>query len=204
MSRSSLWVMDEHLAGEELVEFSNSHLFSPMAWDILFEKYLPNETQGLTGKKSFIIAAMFDESIHVRLNEKINNSTIQEDRIVWELTQQQVFFTKDKVFVADVIKRFLTVNKVFSENLGAHIHERFQEVANEILELDERTQPYFIFKNTSVDDGVEYWFHGYDEDEEDYISRTLKDIKQNVTEFVVIENNRVKEFIPNTDFLHTK
>lgn len=195
MSTSTLWTMNENFEGEVLEEFSNSHLLTPMAWEILFNKYL--------SRTGFSSVAEFDESIPRELNEKINNSTIEEDRIVWELTKQQVFFTKDKVLVADAIKRFLSVNKLFTGNLGTHIHERFQEVANEILKLDEQKQPYFIFKNTSVDDGVQCWFYGYDIEKGKCVSRTLKDIKENVAEFVIFENNQIKEWVTNIELLHT-
>lgn len=41
MSSSSLWIMDKDYYGYEDTEFINSWLFSPIAWDVLLEKYMP-------------------------------------------------------------------------------------------------------------------------------------------------------------------
>ncbi|WCF11542.1 hypothetical protein NDS46_31795 (plasmid) [Paenibacillus thiaminolyticus] len=196
MSMSSLWVMNKDFYGKEIVEFNNSWLLSPIVWEILFEKYLPHEVYTEYGKRSYIASSMFDNSIGRRLNEEINNSITQEDRIVWELTQQQVFFTKDKDIVGTALHNFLKINSELSNHLGNHIHERFENVAREILELNEQESPYFIFKNSSVDDRVECWF----KDEDGNLTGTLKDVKQQVIEFVVIKNAKISGFISNIDF----
>ena len=44
--------------------------------------------------------------------------------------------------------------------------ERFKEIADDIKNLDD-TLECFVFKNSSCDDGVEYWFYGWDEEEEE-------------------------------------
>lgn len=205
MSRSSLWVMNNEFHGEELVEFNNSWLLSPVAWDILFEKYLPEDLYNEFGdKKSYLSASMFDNTLHQRLNEKINNSSIQVDRTAWELSMQQVFYTKDKEFVAKALKNFLEVNSKFTRDLETHIHERFDEVAEEILKLDKSETPYFIFKNTSVDDNVEYWFEKYDEKEDEYLSSSLNELDKYVTEFVVIKDEKIQGFISNLEFFKDK
>ena len=197
MSSSSLWIMDKEFKGEEIQEFSNSWCFSPIVLDILFKEYLHN---GVNVDKTFITESMFNRSVHGELNNLINCATNQEDRVLWELANQQVFFTKDKEFIAKAIKNFLQNHPTLSLGLGQHIVERFVEVANEILNIDENEYPNFVFKNTSCDDGVENWFEKYNEDLDEYENGSLKDIKEIVCEFVIIENENVKNFITNINY----
>lgn len=195
MSSSSLWVMDKNFNGCEVANFYNSWLVTPVSWDILLNKYLPTFEE-----RNFMSASMFDDKLFGKLNTKINNSDIQEDRVLWEMGNQQVFFTKDKEFIANSLKSFLTINSKLATKLGEHIHERFVEVVNEILNIDIEKYPYFIFKNTSCDDGVEYWFKKYDEEEGDYSDRSLRYLEKSVTEFVIIEKDKIVSFIGNLDY----
>ncbi|MCY7865931.1 hypothetical protein P8918_13100 [Bacillus spizizenii] len=201
MSTSSLWGLDKDYKGSEEVEFSNSWWFSPIAWDILFQKYLPEKVTVQFGSRTnFMTATMFDKTIEGDLNEKINNSEVIEDRIVWELSMQQIFFTKDKELVVESIKHFLETNKEFAGDCGEHIYERFNEVADEISKLEEADHPYFVFKNTSVDDAVEYWFQKYDEEEEEYEEASLRDMDRHVAEFVFIEDGKITGFKSNMQY----
>lgn len=197
MSSSSLWGVNNNFNGEEILEFGNSWLFTPIADDILFQKYLPHKVNTSYGKANFMTAIMFDNSIHRDLNDKVNKCTIQEDRIVWEITNQQMFCVKDKEFIASCIDKFLETNKDFTIDLGGHIFNRFSEIAEEIRNLNEDKHSFFIFKNTSCDDGVEYWFEKYNEESEEYEKRSLLDLEEHVTELVVIKNNYVNGFISN-------
>jgi hypothetical protein len=201
MSRSSLWVMDKEFKGSETQEFSNSWLLSPIPWDVLFQKYLPEKVTTQFGSRTtFMTATMFDNTIESLLNERVNNSEEQVDRLIWELSMQQVFHTKDKELVANALRTFLTLNQEFAADCGEHIHERFNEVADEIMLLSEDAHPYFVFKNTSVDDNVEFWFRKYNEEEEEYEDASLKEMDRRVTEFVMIEDGKVTGFISNTEF----
>jgi len=204
MSVSSLWVMDKEYKGEEVLEFKNSWLFSPMVWGVLLDKYMTEEIKTPYGYKKNMIT---DGSLSALLNVKVNNCGCMADRICWEMSNQQVFFTKDKHIVAKNIKEFLTLNAKFDitkEGLypleQEHIIERFNEIADEILELDENETPYFIFKNTSVDDNVEYWFSKYDEETEESLDRPLNELDERVTEFITIEDNVIKGFTSNLDY----
>ncbi|WP_143314553.1 hypothetical protein [Clostridium sp. HBUAS56017] len=199
MSTSSLWVMDENFIGERLTEFNNSWLFTPIADDILFQKYLPHKVMTSYGKTNFMTAAMFDNSIFEELNRKINSSQIKEDRIVWELTNQQVFFSKDKKLISDCIIKFLETNKKYTTDLEGHIFNRFEKISNEIRDICKNNYPYFVFKNTSCDDGVECWFEKYDEESEEYIKSSLKELDKHVTEFVAIEGDNIN-FTSNLQF----
>ena len=194
MSSSSLWVMDKKFNGKEIKEFGNSWLFAPVAWDILFDKYIPKLSYETD--RTYLAAAMFDDSVGKRLNNLINNSTIQADRILWELGNQQIFFTKDKKIVADCIKNFLIINKKLVPN-GEHSYQRYNDVADAILAIDENKHPYFIMKNTSCDDAVEWWFEKYDEETDDNIPRPLTKVNKFAAEFVVIEENKIAGFISN-------
>ncbi len=205
MSYSSLWVMNDKYEGFQIKEFSNSWWFSPIIWDILFEKYLPEKMyHPYIGKMAYTTAVLFDKSVYSSLNNRINKCTSNADRVCWEMSNQQIFFTKDKQFVADAILQFVKDNTRYYEEvlIKDHIRNRFIEIANSILELDENEYPYFIFKNTSCDDNVEWWFSNYDEEEDEYKTINLSQQKELVAEFVVIENNKIDRFISNLDYFN--
>lgn len=201
MSRSSLWVMDKEYKGYEVIEFRDSWLFSPIIWGVLADKYIPHLIVTPYGFKKSVIS---DPSLFRPLNDKINNCKCTPDRICWEMSNQQIFFTKDKQFVADAILQFVKDNTRYSERILTkdHIKNRFIEVANSILELNENEYPYFIFKNTSCDDNVERWFSDYNEEEDEYKTINLSQQKELVAEFVVIENNKIDRFISNLDYFN--
>jgi len=204
MSRSSLWVMNEKYEGKRVLEFSNSWLFSPIVWEVLLDKYMHNEIQTPYGyKKSLIL----NHELTVPLNEKINSCNRLPDRICWEMSNQQTFFTRDKEMVAQNIRDFITLNEDFdmdSKGLcplkGEHIISRFNEIADSILCLNEGEAPYFIFKCTSCDDGVEFWFSRYDEEEDKYRRRSLDEVDKHVTEFVMIDNGIIEGFQSNVKY----
>lgn len=207
MSRSSLWVMDKNYKGCKIVEFGNSWLFSPMVWDVLLDKYLHREIQTPYGyKKSLIMDS--DGSLWALLNQRVNGCGCMPDRVCWEMSNQQVFFTKDKQIVAQSIKEFVQLNSKYNRNIKDgiypleqnHIAERFKQIADEVSKLDKEESPYFIFKNTSVDDNVEYWFEKYDEETDEYTGRGLNEVDKHVTEFVFIENGEIVGFKSNIDY----
>jgi hypothetical protein len=94
----------------------------------------------------------------------------------------------------------LSVNASLATDLDEHIHKRYNDIADAILSLDAKQYPYFILKNTSCDDHVEYWFVKYDEETEEYESVSLDETDKIVAEFVVVENNEIVEFISNVDY----
>lgn len=200
MSYSSLWLIDKDFKGEEDIEFMNSWLFTPIAHDILFKKYLSSRATSPYDNKDlpFLSAVMLDNTVIRDLNNLINYCEVQEDRVVWELTNQQMFRTKDKDFISDCIIKFMDINKELMIKYDERIFSRFKEVAREIRNIDENNYSYFIFKNTSCDDGVEYWFIKYDEEEKDYKDASLLELDTNVCELVLIDNNKISDFIINT------
>jgi len=207
MSCSSLWAVDKNHFGEELKEYGNSWLFSPIAWNVLLDKYLHDEIQTPYGYKKSLISAMDGGALNNQLNKIVNNCTTFCDRIVWELSNQQVFYAKDKKIVADGIRRFLDVNSKYNHNDEGkfpleqeHIKARWLEIADNIENLTDECE-YFIFKNSSCDDGVEYWFEKYNEESEEYEPSSLKEIDKYVTEFVTIDGETMK-FTSNLEFFN--
>ena len=205
MSYSNLWVIDKNFNGEGKDEFPNSWSLSPVVWDILLEKYLPDQDSKTRGyKRHYIPASMMDNTLFSRLNNLINGSEDQVDRVLWEFTNQQVFDIKDKEFVSDCVKYFLERNKVLSFDVIDKVQYRFNEVAKSILFLDREEYIYFIWKGSSCDDSVESWFKSYDEESEENKSKPLNMSTDLLCEFVVIKDNRVVDFVSNLDFFKDK
>lgn len=207
MSTSSLWVMDPAYVGYESDEYSNSWWFSPIVWDVLLDKYMHDEIQTEFGYTKGLIGPGGGE-LHRTLNIKMNESDNISDRICWELSQQQVFFTKDKQLVSDAIKEFCSSNTEYHIHEGEkasvltfeHIIERFTQIAEDILAIDEEQHPFFVFKNTSVDDNVDSWFSDYDEEEDEPLHVSLRQHSAYLTEFVIIEDDKITGFLSNLDY----
>jgi hypothetical protein len=207
MSSSSIFVIDNNSNGVFNTEYRNSWWFSPIVWDVLLDKYMHNEIQTPYGYTKSIIG-MGGAELSNQLNKIVNKCDNFSDRICWEMSNQQIFFTKDKHEIAQAIQEFVKSNTAYhidkeegkSILTFEHIIERFNAIAKDILAINEELYPYFVFKNTSVDDNVEYWFEKYDEENDEYIDSPLKSLEKYVTEFVVIENGIIKGFISNLDF----
>lgn len=208
MSHSSLYGIDKDYKGNVIEEFRNSWLFAPIVWDVLAEKYIPPRKLISHGFKRNII---HDTSLWNEVNNEINNCDNAADRICWEFSGQQVFFTKDKSCVANAIRDFINQNNNYcrdtEDNVPVlereHIIERFEKIASAIELLPEDT-PYFVMKNTSVDDSVERWFEKYDDEQQEYVESSLSQVHELVTEFVVIEDGRIVNFINNLEFEYWK
>ena len=204
MSYSALYGITKECKGKVLSEYENSWLFSPIVWNVLSDKTLPRNEWG--GIQSII--GLRGQKVWSEINKKMNKSKNTSDRVCWELSNQQIFFTKDKECVVEGVRQFVEQNKAYdkSEEDGLspleqeHIVERFREIADDIASLDENEFPYFVFKNTSVDDNVEFWFTEYDEDADEYKEKSLKDWDKFLAEFVVIKNGKITEFVPNTEY----
>ena len=67
--------------------------------------------------------------------------------------------------------------------------------------IDENEFPYFVFKNTTVDDNVERWFEKYDEESDEYISCAMSENTDNFyREFVFIKDRKIDKFVSNKDY----
>lgn len=204
MSCSSLYGIKPDYTGEIVNEYKNSWWFSPIVWSVLSDKILPRDFMGYVQS----IIGLHGQEVWKKINTKMNNSENTPDRICWEMSNQQIFFTKDKECIAANIRQFVEQNKTYDksdeDNLSPlereHIIERFNEIADDIVGLDENAYPYFVFKNTSVDDGVEFWFSSYDEESDEYTDKSIKDWDKILAEFVVIEDGKIAKFISNLDY----
>ena len=207
MSSSSLWTIGKSYNGKIDKEYHNSWFFSPVVWDVLLDKYMHDEIQTPYGYKKSIIG-MGGAELWEKINNIMNNSDNATDRICWELSNQQIFFAKDKQVISQAIKDFLAINNKYyistedgkSYLLLEHIIERFNFIAEDILEIDEETYVCFVFKNTSVDDAVERWFCGWDEETDVSKVISLKEQNKIIAEFVVIEDGKITKFIDNLKY----
>lgn len=203
MSYSSLYGIKKDYVGEELYKYANSWLFSPIVWNILSDKYLPRQYGFIQS-----VIGLNGNEVWSRINNIMNDSDNTSDRICWEMSNQQIFFTKDKACIVNNIRNFIEQNRKYNkseeDNISTlereHIIERFNEIINDILSLDENEHPYFVFKNTSVDDEVLRWFDSYNEEDDEYVGKSLKDNNEFVAEFVVIEDGKIINFINNLDY----
>lgn len=207
MSYSSLFGIKKDYTGEQIFKYHNSWLFSPVVWGVLPEKYIPTYVMTPYGFKKGIIGFEGND-VWLKTNSHINTCDNTPDRICWELSNEQIFSTKDKVCIANAIHEFVKQNKSYDKSREdglspferPHIVERFDKIANDILSLDENEYPYFVLKNTSVDDSVEYWFNPYDEDEDRHVTKSLKDWDKFLTEFVIIVDGKIENFVSNLDY----
>ena len=197
MSYTSLWKIDKNWSGEEYKTYKNSYLFPPVVWDILLCKYIKERERTQFGRitKHYLVwcGICRDKEEQDRrrrmLNERINNSETQYDRVLWELSNLSVFNAKDKEFVADCIEKFVINNfKHYEYEDCEHIKSRFAEIAKDIRELPSSCM-YFVIHPSSCDDNVEYWFNG----------KRLSSWDRFVCEFTLIENGKVVGFSDNLE-----
>lgn len=204
MSYSSLYGIREDLTGRPLREYRNSWWFTSVVWTTLYDKYVGDQELG---------AGIMDDTIAWHeTNGALNNSEDMADRICWELTADQIFFTKDKRHVADAIKSFTEQNKGYhrsrEDGLSAlereHIVERFEQVAADVEDLDESEYPYFVFKGSSCDDAVECWFKRYDEQADEYLETSLAETHNCKNDFVRMDDGNIVGWISLDEFLMRK
>jgi len=200
MSYSKLFVLNKELKAEYVEEFQNSWLLPIPIFRYLVNKYASEEQKEEAKKqnKDFGYDSSVDEPINpltffmfdsdnkkwLAINSAINNSKSLVDRIGWELVNQQMFSSQDKEIVSDAI---LVLQKQCNGDL-----ERFKEVAKEIKEINTEKCPYFIFKNNSIDDGVEKYFSRYNEETDEEEEIGLKEYEGKLGfDLVVIRNGNM-------------
>lgn len=208
MSSSSIYGIRKDYTGEEILEYKNSWYFSPIIWSVLPDKYIHDYIQTPFGFKKGIIG-MGGNNVWTRTNKIINKCDNTPDRVCWEMSNQQIFHTSDKQIISDSIMHFLKQNNTYDvseeDNVPVlkreHIIERFTEIANDILSIDENEFPYFVFKNTTVDDGVERWFKKYDEESDEYVSCAMSENTDNFyAEFVFFKDGKIDKFVSNKNY----
>ena len=201
MSCSSIWLVDNDYIGCEEYTFQDSWLFSPVIWMVLSDKYLPRDCFGNIQNLIFRGQRVWSE-----INSIMNSSDADYERICWELTNQNIFFTKDKKIISDSIRKFLATNTDYykgkNDDVGVlkleHIIKHWNEIIDCIENIDEKKYPYFIFKNTSADDSVETLFCDYNYDTDTKIHKSLFDNEfdnASQPEFIIIENGKIVDFV---------
>ena len=144
MSSSSIYGIRKDYTGEEIFEYKNSWWFSPIIWSVLPDKYIHDYIQTPFGFKKAIIG-MDGNDVWTRTNKFINECDNTPDRVCWEMSNQQIFHTCDKQIISNSIMQFLKQNDTYDvseeDNIPVlkreHIIERFTEIANDILSIDE-------------------------------------------------------------------
>ena len=190
MSCSTLYGITSDLHGAEIANYHNSWLFCPAIWRFLESKYHTDN-----------VISFFGTDGSKQINDIMNKGENLAEQICWELSNQQVFCSADKDFVADCIDKFIDV----AQYIGNYDIERFNTIAADIRKIDASKYKFFVFKNTSVDDGVEIWFRRWDEEAEEYIECSLLDSDYFRNELVEIDqdNECVMRFIPPDEFKNT-
>ena len=203
MSCSSLYGITKDYKGKEIIEYKNSWYFSPVAWSVLSDKLLPRKYGYIQN-----VIGLDGQEVWNNINNILNNSDFLVDRVLWDLSNQEIFKTKDKNIIGDCIRDFLKVNSKYDksdeDNISVlkrdHIIERWNEIAMDIENLNEEEFSFFVFKNTSCDSSVESWFIKYNEESNEYESRGLNECEDLVTEFVIIKNDSIVDYSPNTEY----
>lgn len=202
MSYSQLFILNKNLEVAQKPEWQNSWLFPIPVFKYLINKYASEEEKqkALQEAKKYQLEGSIDEEYPINpitffmfdtnnakfreINNKINNSEILVDRIGWELVNQQMFRSSDKNLVAAAICEL-------QEKIKAD-EERFSEIAAEIRNIDENENPFFIFKNNTIDDSVEKYFDYYNEETDDWEQRSLKDYKGELfLSLVILEDGKM-------------
>lgn len=118
---------------------------------------------------------------------------------MWLLVNQQIFFTKDKTFIADCIQKFFMEDVRYYHPDNMDLIEWYDKIRKDISALDEKKYPYFIFNATSVTDSVYNMFFRFNDDTLEDIPISLKEKDEDIVDFVYIENGKIKKLISNLE-----
>ena len=179
MSYTNLYGIKSDFTAVELKQYKNSWLFLPQIYKILGEKYL-NE------KDTYKV--LFTSKNLDKLERNVSKSKRTEDRVLWLLVNQQIFFTKDKTFIADCIQKFFMEDVRYYHPDNMDLIEWYDKIRKDISALDEKKYPYFIFNATSVTDSVYNMFFRFNDDTLEDIPISLKEKDEDIVDFVYIEN----------------
>lgn len=134
-----------------------------------------------------------------KLERNVSKSKRTEDRVLWLLVNQQIFFTKDKTFIADCIQKFFMEDVRYYHPDNMDLIEWYDKIRKDISALDEKKYPYFIFNATSVTDSVYNMFFRFNDDTLEDIPISLKEKDKDIVDFVYIENGKIKKLISNLE-----
>ena len=111
MSYSSLFLIKPDTSFGQRINYSNSWLFAPVSWDLQLNSYITDEIRTPHGFAKSLINSQDANRLFSLANDALNNSTCTADRIVWELSNQQIFSTKDKDVVSECIFEYYDNHK---------------------------------------------------------------------------------------------
>lgn len=206
MSYSSIYIIDQDTHLSNTIEYSNSWLFAPVVWEIILNSYIQDELRTSYGIAKSLFTSDGDHLFRMA-NKAVNNSSIMSDRVAWEVSNQQIILVKDKEFIADSLLKFVDDHKndvmLYNKENNLqydHIANRFKKIAEDIRNIDS-DKKYFIFKNTSVDDSIEYFFTQHDEELDDFVPLTLEEAsKEYEMELVIFSDDYSKmDFISSNN-----
>ena len=180
MAFTSLWEIDENWNGFQYKKYDNALLFVPKIWDILMCKYIDSEERENIENCITWISRNRIRNLS-KLNNRINNSLDQVDRIMWEISLLSVFNKKDSQFVAKCIIDF-----VEKYTLTDRVRERFLGIANDIKNLQKHCK-YFVIDGSSINANVEQWFSNC----------RLSSWTTKVCEFTIINDNMIVGYEDN-------
>jgi len=206
MSYSSIYIIDQDTPLSNIIKYSNSWLFAPVVWEIILNSYIQDELRTSYGIAKSLFTSDGDHLFRIT-NKAVNNSSIMSDRVAWEVSNQQIILVKDKEFIADSLLKFVDDHKndvmLYNKENNLeydHIANRFKKIAEDIRNIDS-DKKYFIFKNTSVDDSIEYFFTQHDEELDDFVPLTLEEAsKEYEMELVIFSDDYSKmDFISSNN-----
>ena len=190
MSYASIYGIRSDFTAVEVKQYHDSWFFLSQIDIVLGGKYLNIKD---THK---MMLSLRDQR---KLECKVSKAKITEDYILRLLEHQQIFFTKDKEFIADCIQRFFMENVRYYHPDNTDLIEFYNGLRRDILDLDETKYPYFIFNASSVSDTIHNLFFRYDDDTFEYIPVSLKEKDEEIVNFVCIENGKIKKLISNLE-----
>lgn len=164
-------------------EYRNSWIFAPNIWEVLIQKYFPE----YKNKRISLCNSILNS-----LNEKLMKSGEINDRIVWELSMNQLFNVHDRFIISKALKIF--ADTYYTGEDKKNIYERLCEIAHNIKNLDAGYK-YFILDVNNVGDGPATWFYKMDEKTFEMVPNSIYEWPPEVTELVCIENGEIVEFI---------
>ena len=187
--KSSLWVMNGSLRGIKEKEFDNKSIFNFTIWNILCAKYI-SEYQKLKFDEDYIYnpKRLNIENLEL-LYSRVYSSDSMTDKIILELSNQQIFSSNNKDLVSNCIINFLDENKE-SKYLNPEIIKVFYQIAEKIKYIDWYNYPYFMYE---IKNGMSEWFNSH--------NKSLIYLDEYVADFIDLNKEKAISKTSNTEFV---
>ena len=175
--------------------YQNSSFFPPSVWDILSYKLVPEKMKNSDGSNLTYICHVNRDELFNDINGSLlaYRSIDLIDLTLWDLSNQSIFKVADRFFITDSIRKFVDKYKDydFEYNLPNnmkldYIQERFINIANDIMVIDETKYKYFVLKSTNIENSVYSLFTVIDEND---TQQSLHDAMKADLEFEIVNYN---------------